>query len=217
MAISNYSELKTALSNWLARTDLTDRYDEFIALCDARISYGGDAPYPSEPLRALGTEQANEDITISSQTTSLPTGFLNATSLYLNTSTKRDLDYFTPDRFWQTNAARSGNTGTPEIYTYQGTNLIVAPSPDVSYTGKITYNKKLTPLSDGNTTNWLITNAPHVYLYGSLLEAYIYDKDDQESAKMFALYKSAIDGLVDQDRTARHSGSSLSVRVDHNP
>lgn len=217
MAINNYSELKTAVAAWMARSDLTSNLDDFIDLCESRISYGGTAPYESEPLRILGTEQANEDITISSQTTSLPTGFLNATALYLNTSTKRDLDYFTPDRFWQTNAARSGNTGTPEIYTYQGTNLIVAPSPDVSYTGKITYNKKLDPLSDAATTNWVITNYPNVYLYGSLFESSLYIKDYEEADRWFALYKSAIDGVNDQDKTARHSGSSLIVRVDHNP
>lgn len=217
MAISNYSELKTALTNWLARTDLTDRYDEFISLCDARISYGGDDPYKTDPLRILGTEQANESIAINSQTTVLPTDFLEARSFYLDTSTKQDLEYMPPDRFWQTSIARSSTTGQPTLYTVQGTNLIVAPTPDASYTGKISYFKKLTPLSDSNTTNWLITNAPNVYLFGCLLEAEIYAKSWSNADRMFALFKSAIDGLNDQDQTARHSGSSLSMRSDSTP
>ena len=36
MAITTYAELKTAISNWLDRTDLDDRIPEFIALAEAR-------------------------------------------------------------------------------------------------------------------------------------------------------------------------------------
>jgi len=215
MAISNYSELKTAIAAWMARSDLTSNLDDFIDLCEARVSYGGQAPYESEPIRILGTEQANESLTISSQTTALPTGFLEARSFYLDNSTNDPLDYFSPDRFWEANAAN--DTGTPEIYTIQGTNIVVAPSPDVTYTGKLSYFKKMDALSDSATTNWLITNYPNVYLYGSLFEGALYVKDYNEADRWFALYKSAIDGLVDQDKTSRHSGSTLSVKVDYVP
>lgn len=217
MAISNYSELKTAIAAWMARSDLTSNLDDFIDLCESRISYGGEAPYKSEPLRILGTEQANEDITINSQTTALPAGFLEARSLHIDTSIKTSLDYLPPDRFWATDIAASNDTGTPKIYTVQGTNLIVAPSPDLSYTGKITYFKKLDPLSDAATTNWVITNYPNIYLYGSLFEGSLFVKDYTEADRWFSLYKSTIDGLNDQDKTARHSGSSIRVIVDTAP
>jgi len=216
MAISNYSELKLSIANWIARDDLTEDIDNFIDLAESRINYGSDDPYKSEPLSVLGMEQANEDITISAQMTSLPTGFLEARALYLDTSNKADLDYLPPDRFWQTTLARSG-TAQPSIYTIQGTNLVVAPSPDTTYTGKISYFKKLDPLSSTTTTNWLITNAPNIYLYGALLEAYIFIKDYDEADKMFSHFRSSIGGLVNQDKRARHSGSSLVMRVDVNP
>ena len=38
MAISNYTELNTAVANWLDRDDLTDRIPEFIALAEARFN-----------------------------------------------------------------------------------------------------------------------------------------------------------------------------------
>ena len=212
--ISTYDELKTAIAAWLARSDLTSNLDDFIDLCESRISYGGTAPFESEPLRILGTEQANEDITISSQTTALPTGFLEARSLYLDTSIKTDLDYLAPDRFWLSDIAASNNASTPSIYTIQGNNLIVAPAPDETYTGKISYFKKLDPLDGTNTTNWVITNYPNIYLYGSLFEGTLYIKDYEEADRWFALYKSAIDGVNDQDRTTRHSGSNLRVLTD---
>lgn len=214
MAISTYAELKTAIESWIARSDLTSNIDDFIDLAESRIHYGGDDPYKSEPIRVLGMEQANETLTISSQTTALPAGFLEARSLYLNTSPKDDLEYMPPDRFWQSLAARSGSSEQPSIYTIQGTNLVVAPTPDASYTAKISYFKKLDPLSDAATTNWLITNTPSVYLYGALLEAYIFTKDYDEADKMFAQFRSALGGLVNQDKRSRHSGSALVVRAD---
>ena len=38
MAISTFTELKTAVDNWLARTDLAGRAPEFIALAEARMN-----------------------------------------------------------------------------------------------------------------------------------------------------------------------------------
>ena len=38
MAISNYTELQTAVANWLDRDDLTNRIPEFISLCEARFN-----------------------------------------------------------------------------------------------------------------------------------------------------------------------------------
>ena len=38
MAIGTYSELQTAVANWLDRDDLTDRIQEFIALAEARMN-----------------------------------------------------------------------------------------------------------------------------------------------------------------------------------
>ncbi len=36
MAISNYSELKAAIADWLNRSDLTDSIPDFIALAETR-------------------------------------------------------------------------------------------------------------------------------------------------------------------------------------
>ena len=38
MAIDSYANLKTALANWLDRSDLTSRLDEFIELAEARFA-----------------------------------------------------------------------------------------------------------------------------------------------------------------------------------
>lgn len=49
MAISQYSELKTAVANWLGRSDLTSRIPEFIGLAEDRV-------YQRLRLRAMETQ-----------------------------------------------------------------------------------------------------------------------------------------------------------------
>ena len=97
MAIANYTDLKTAMSNWSARsgTSVTDRHDEFIVLAEDRL-FHGDESIGLQPLRIRAME-ANDDLTISSQETSLPTGFLEARRFYLNTSAKEPMPYYPPE------------------------------------------------------------------------------------------------------------------------
>lgn len=218
MSITTYTELKTALQNWYARSDetFTNRVDEFIDLAEDRIHYGAGEPGEptfTQPLRIRGME-TSANLTVSSQTVALPTGFLQERRLYLNTDPKTDLDYFPPDRFWATDAAVPSASGQPSIYTIEGTNIIFGPSPDTSYTGKILYFGKLDALSESATTNWLVTNAPTIYLYACLLEAAIWDRNDEEALKYAGLFRGRINSLVRQDKLSRYGGGSLSMRPD---
>jgi len=217
MALAQYSDLKTAIQNWstLTSTTYTDRVDEIILLCEQRIAYGDDA-IGAEPLRVRAMESTS-DLTITTQTTALPTGFLYSRGLYINTNNKVDLEYMVPDRFWSSRAGAQTTAGEPEIYTIEGENIIVAPSPDATYTAKLLAYLKLTGLSTGNTTNWVILNAPSIYLYGCLLEQAIFDNNDMEIKKQASLFTGAINAVNKQDKKARYSGSPLSVRVDSTP
>ena len=68
MAITNYTELKTAVANFLARSDLTDRIPEFIALAEARLSR--ELESRSQEKRANATLTANDEFV------ALPTDFV---------------------------------------------------------------------------------------------------------------------------------------------
>lgn len=219
MAISTYTELLTALENWSANTEHTNRLPEFIALCENRIWYGhGDEsdPLHSEPLK-ISAMEATTDLTIDEQEVAHPTDFLYARRLYLDTIPKVDLTYMPPDRFWQSTQARLDTTGKPELYTNEGTNFVFAWSPDSTYTGKLLYYKKLTGLSPSNDSNWIITNAPAMYLYGSMLEYYLYLRNDTEIQKYALLFSGAVNSINAMDKALRHSGSDISARPDVTP
>ena len=158
--------------------------------------------------------EANDDLTISSQETSLPTGFLEARRFYLNTSAKEPMPYYPPERFWESIAGAQASTGMPVIYTIEGNNLVVAPSPDTSYTGKLLSFKKLDGLTDTNATNWLITNSPATYLAAVMLELSVFTKDRDETMYYQRQLAGRVNGLNTQDKRSRYGGSILSIKTD---
>src|SRR6266487_2180870 len=89
MSISSYSELKTALANWLARNDLTSRIPEFIAL------------FESSAGRRLATrrQEVSTSVTNTAGTAPLPSDFAECRSLIWTGSPTAVLEYVAPEYF----------------------------------------------------------------------------------------------------------------------
>lgn len=205
MAISNYSELKTAIANWLDRSDLTSYLDDFIALAEARVS---------RDLRVSGMENRDSSTSTVAGTAyyDKPTSFLEAFNVQLNTSPVKSLRYVTPEQLDV--EYLSSVRGEPAVYTFIGDQIQLSPTPDGVYTLEIGYYKKLTGLSSSNTTNWLITNAPDVYLYACLLEATPFVQNDERLQTWVAAYSRAIESLQQSDSKGQASGSALTMKPD---
>jgi hypothetical protein len=110
----------------------------------------------------------------------------------------------------------SNTTGVPSAYSIVGDEIQLAPVPDSAYEVEIAYYKKLDSLGDGTggtvTSNWLTTNAPDVLLYGALVEAEPFLKNDERLALWLSMYKASIKELTTADSKDRHSGSTMVVR-----
>ncbi len=201
MAISTYSELKTAVENWLDRTDLTSRIPEFITLAEARIG---------RRLRSRGVEDRSTTAMVSGQEYySLPTDFLEARNVQINTNPVNVLKYRSPQQMDREYPSTS--TGVPKVFTIIGEEIQLKPIPNSTDTLEIAYFKRLSALSDSNTTNWLTTNAPDLLLYGSLIEAEAYLVDDPRIAIWKAAFDESIIEWNRQDDKGRHSGSVLQI------
>jgi hypothetical protein len=203
MAIDSYSTLQTAVTNWLDRSDLTDRVPEFITLGEARIA---------RRLRVRGVETRDTSITLTgSEYYTLPTDFLEARRIKVNSSPVRVLKYLTPTQL--STKFPSGTTGSAGYYTIIGEEIQIKPVQSGSSVLEITYFKRLPALSDSNTTNWLTANAPDLLLYGSLIEAEAYLVDDPR----IPIWKGAFDESMaewnKQEDKGRFSGSHLEARV----
>ena len=201
MAISTYTELKTAVANWLDRDDLTDRIPEFIALAEARMN---------RVLRLRMMESKYTASTVASQRNyALPTGYIQMRNFQINTSPVTSLQYVSPeiyDRLW------GGSTGgTPQFYTIITNEIQLGPVPGSVLTLEMLFYKKITALSGTNTTEQMLTDNPDIYLYGALLEAEPFIMNDERVGLWAKGFQQAVADLQEQDNKDRHSGSALRV------
>ena len=204
MALTNYTTLKTSIANWLNRSDLTDEIaDDFIKLTEADFN---------SKLR-VRKMIAQSTITIDSETESIPTGFLQVRDFYiLSGSTKYPLRYMTPPQMDQVKG--TSVTGVPQAYTILGDTFRFTPKPDSSYTGYLNYYKKFDALSSTNATNFILTDHPAIYLYGSLFHAanFLGGYNPQQVQTWQQMYATALERLELNDREDQFSGSPLQIR-----
>jgi len=99
--------------------------------------------------------------------------------------------------------ASSSTNGIPLFWAnWDATNLILAPTPDQTYTIEMWYNETPERLSNTNTTTFLSTDAPEVLLYGVLAEAYSYLKNPQDMQLYDQKFQQAL-GLYAQEQMGR--------------
>jgi len=204
MALTNYTTLKASIANWLNRSDLTDEIaDDFIVLTEADFN---------SKLR-IRKMISQSTFTIDAETETLPSGFLQVRDLYiLSGSTKHPLRYMTPSQMDQVNG--TSETGLPKAYTILGDTFRFMPKPDNSYSAVLNFYKKFDPLSDTNTTNFILSNHPAIYLYGSLFHAanFLGGYNPQQVQTWQSMFATAMERLEQNDREDQFSGSPLQIR-----
>lgn len=205
MAITTYGELKSAVANWLNQGNLTTYIPDLIRLGEQRIYFGGADPLPSQPLR-VPAMQAQSTGTISSSTIAFPTRFVEPIRLAASSGGETwTLDYASPAEY----SAKSGSSGLPTVYTYLNNSIVTAGTGAASYI--LDYYQSFALLSSDSDTNWLLTNAPGVYLYAALVESVSFIKDDPRIPQWLAAYKASVAAL--NNSTKRQGGGSLQMRV----
>lgn len=191
--ITDYSTLKTAIANWLARADLTSAIPEFIQLAESRINR-------TLFVRERITESAG---TSSDGTIALPDDFDRIVSLrVLSGSAYRPLNAVTVDK--DTEA-----TGLAYAYAVTGSTIHLVGTDEADY--KLTYHARIPALSDSASQNWLLTKEPGLYLYGALLEAAPYLKDDERAVLWAQQYRAVLDDLHMSDDRSRFGPATPQV------
>jgi len=91
-------------------------------------------------------------------------------------------------------------TAAPIYYSdYDYNTLLIAPTPDIAYPFEFAYIELPVPLTVNQQTNWLTNYAGDVLLYGSLLEAMPFLKNDERIPAWQEKYKAGIASLIQQD------------------
>jgi len=122
---------------------------------------------------------------------SIGTGTSNNTYQTLFT---RDYEYLR--KYWPD----ATQTDTPVFYSdYDYSHWLVSPTPDADYPFEILYYELPALLDDNIQTNWITEFAPQLLLYGTLLEATPFIKNDERIPVWQDMYDRAAAMLNGED------------------
>lgn len=210
LSITTYAELKTAIDAWMHANSGLDTYiPDFVTATESMIAYGLDLPNRKiNPLRVLDmTTRATASV--SAQYVDWPSDALGIRNIQINGTETRNLDFLLPEEM---DKRYLGTTsGEPKAYSIIGRQLQFGPIPDTTYTCEIAYYKKYAAFSADADNNWVLTNHPFIYLYGSLAFAHTYIYNQDQADQFFGMYASLVEGLNGSEKDGRYSGSSLRV------
>lgn len=187
--ITDYDSLRAAIGNWLARADLASAIPEFIQLAEARIN------------RSLFVRERMAEVsgTTESGVITLPSDLDRIISLRVACGgAKRPIHPITVDR-------NPDHVGVAVGYSVIGNFIHVAGSDATDYT--LTYYARIPALGTTNTQNWLILKDPSLYLYGALIEASPYLKNDDRTVIWAQQFKAVLDDMQMSDERARYGNA----------
>jgi hypothetical protein len=92
-------------------------------------------------------------------------------------------------------------TDVPKFYCdYDYTHWMVAPTPAADYVFEVLYYERVQPLDSSNQTNWFTIYAPQALLYGTLLQAMPFLKNDDRVPMWQAQYQAIMQTLMTEDK-----------------
>lgn len=167
--ITNYTTLQTAVGDYLARSDLTSYLPNFVQNWEERF-------YRESQNWASWMESALS-VTITSNLAAVPADYLGLKVAYVG-STSGPLERVSLSQLYARFPRGGASGGTARFIARDGANFRFGPEVVSGTLAGTYYAKPATLRVDADGINWLITNAPDLCLYGSLLEAEPFLKND---------------------------------------
>lgn len=192
MAISNYTELQTFLSNWTHRSDLSSVMPDIIKLAESYLN------------RKLRTRSQDVTENLTADTASRFLAFPNRMAELCDLSIvvdgeQRRLQQVGKEQMYSLSVEQYGR---PTAYCI-GDQIEFDCIPDSAYVVKAHFYKTLS-LSD-DSTNYVLTNFPDVYLHACMAAVNLYTKADPSS--YLSLMEAAIKGINSNE--ARNKSTTL--------
>ena len=204
--VMTYDSLTSTVLQYLERSDsaVVNAIPTFITLAEFEIA---------EQIKTLGQMQVVES-TMSTGDAILqkPARWRKTVSMSVTVGGKkqpvllRKYEYL--KNYWPDNT----QTDVPLFYAdTDWEHWYLAPTPDQDYQFEVLYYERIAPLSSINQTNWITQNAPNAMLFGTLLQAMPFLKNDQRTIFQ-QKYQEAIQSLKGED--VARVGDRQAVAVD---
>lgn len=221
MAIDSYAKLQSAVSWYANRDDLFAAITNFspasidsavqqaIALgeitADFDINSRGGIKYAETVNNALVTVSQTETVT-------LPTDFRSVVAFMLTSDPFQILTQKNPKDLFGTYTSATVY-GKPEAFAIVSTaTAYLRYVPDGIYTMRLIYRAKLAALSSTNTSNWLLANAPHVYIAAAMVELCIMLENTDKLQFWKGYYDQKMNDFMGDDRQTRWTAVDATPR-----
>lgn len=203
MSLLTYSDLKSAITSWCyGRADIAAVADDFIALTEGAINYGARDPATGNmvQLRTRSMETTTSLTPDANGQATIPTDYLEFRQVTSTDTPRRELKLIAPSMAEEKYGFRESDL--PNNFTIIGTKIQVLP---VSTTPiSLVYYAKIPVLSDSNTTNWLLTAKPNIYLFGCMHNACIWMADERAQSYL-GMFINEIYACNESDTAGRWS------------
>jgi len=193
--VMTYDSLTTTVLQYLERSDQAtiNAIPTFITLCEYEVA---------QQIKTLGQLQVAEGaILANNNVLQKPARWRKTVSFNINVAGVKQPVFLRKYEYLLEYAPDATVKGAPQFYSdYDYDHWLIAPMPDKAYNFEVLYYERIPPLSTANQTNWLTQNAPNVMLFGTLLQAQMFLKDDQRMIFQ-QKYDQAIQALKAEDVT----------------
>lgn len=204
MALDSYANLKTAVSAWVERssdTTYTGEVDTFIDLFEAKASRALIGDYRLDATTTLSTDSSGE--------AALPSDFQAIRSAIWEGAYDDPLEITSWARLKAINPYQQ--SGVPKYAAVQDQTIKTAPTKAGDL--ELNYWKTLPALTDSNTTNWLLTNAPDAYLLGCIAMGHLFNEDETRAAALDAKAMAILDEVRSVSDVAIYANAGVSMET----
>lgn len=204
--VMTYDSLTSTVLQYLERQDtaVVNAIPTFISLAEFEIA---------QEIKTLGQLQVAEStMSIGDSIVQKPARWRKTVSMSITVDGKKRPVYLRKYEYLKNYWPDANQTDIPEFYAdTDWEHWYVAPTPDQAYDFEVLYYERIAPLSSINQTNWLTQNAPNAMLFGTLLQAMQFLKNDQR-AIFQQKYTEALQALKAED--VARVGDRQAVAVD---
>lgn len=192
--VMTYDSLVDDISTYLERTDQAtlEKIPTFIMLAEQILAMD---------IKFLGNiKVAESTMTQSDPVIAKPARWRKTVSMNVTVAGEKFPVFLRKYEYLREYWPEATQTDVPKFYCdYDYDHWLVAPTPADDYAYEVLYYERVQPLDSSNQTNWFTQNAPQAMLYGTLLQAMPFLKNDERIPMWQAQYTQVVQTLKVED------------------
>jgi hypothetical protein len=194
-SVMTYDSLVENIQSYLERTDAAtiEKIPLFIMLAEQVIA---------SQIKFLGNLTVNTSAMVQGQATiQKPARWHKTVSMNVTVGGERQPVLLRKYEYLREYWPNPTDEDVPKFYCdYDYDHWLIAPTPDAAYNFEVLYYQRVQPLDSSNQTNWFTNYAPQALLFGSLMQAMPFLRNDERMPFFQQQYDLIMQTLMAEDR-----------------